>query len=349
MLLYDQLASGASLYTGFALLAIGAAMGRIGRKHSRPWKLVEVLFVASGAAGVLLSSVPVPRWLLIGWCGAFLGWQGFRRAPAPAARTISGVILVAVSLGVVVLDLPFQFAPVSPRGPVSRIAVVGDSLSTGVNRLPDDRLWPALLARDNGVDVVNLSRGGARLEDALRLLNHHGIPPGTDVVLLEIGGNDLLEGTPTAQFHEQLDELLKRLNGDYAVYMFELPLPPLGYAYGRIQRKLAGRHGIRLIPKRHLSELLFTPSFTLDGLHPSRRGHRRLASWVADLLGLEPGTGGPSGRTAGISSSRRSKDRSWADPADGRAATPSVRPKVALCVGILPGDRRCGAPRRFLF
>lgn len=68
--------------------------------------------------------------------------------------------------------------------------------------------------------------------------------------------------------------------------MFELPLPPLGFAYGRIQRRLARRYGVRLIPKRHLSGLLFNEVTTLDGLHLSEEGHRRMAVRVAGHLGL---------------------------------------------------------------
>lgn len=308
LLLYDHLASGASLYTGFVLLGAGAVAGRPG-EDARFGKLVEIPLVTLGAAGVLLSSVPVSRWLLIGWCGLFLAWQGFRHGRVPGGRRVSGVLLAFVSLGVVLLDLPYQWGPAPPGRPVSRIAVIGDSLSTGVHRLPGDRLWPAVLERRYGVEVLNLSRGGARLADAIHRLDRHGVPPGTDVVLLEIGGNDLLEGTPVHRFRRQLNELLSRLDGDYVVFMFELPLPPLGFAYGRVQRRLAGRYGVRLIPKHHLSELIFTSGLTLDGLHPSREGHRRLAFWVADLLGLTR-SGQGSGEAAAFPSPPGSAGRS---------------------------------------
>ncbi len=310
LLLYDHLASGASLYSGFILLAAGAVVGRLG-DGSRFGKLVEIPLITVGGTGVFLSSVPVSRWLLIGWCAAFLAWQGFRHARVPGGRMASGVLLMFASLGIVLLDLPYQFPPAPPERPVSRITVVGDSLSTGVHRLPADRLWPALLERRYGVEVLNLSRGGARLADALHLLDRHGVPPGTDVVLLEIGGNDLLEGTPTHRFRRQLNELLRRLDGEYVVYMFELPLGPLGFPYGRIQRRLAARYGVRLIPKHYLSELVFTSTFTLDGLHPSREGHRRLAFWVADLLGLTRPREG-AGEGAALPSSRESAGRDGA-------------------------------------
>lgn len=287
-MLYDQLASGASLYTGLALLTLGAAVGRIGRKRFRSWKPMEVLLVAAGAAGVLLSSVPVPRWLLIGWCAGLLAWLGTRRRES-RLRPASAIVLGLLSFTIVTVDLPYQWGfPPLEEAP-SRVTVIGDSLSTGIGRLPGDRLWPRRLERDYPVTVRNLSRGGAHLKEALDLLETHDLTLNGEVVVLEIGGNDLLDGTPPKRFRRQLEALLERLEAR-RILMFELPLPPLGFAYGRIQRRLADRHGVGLIPKRHLSGLLFNDVTTLDGLHLSEEGHRRMADLVAWQLGLTQGS-----------------------------------------------------------
>ena len=105
------------------------------------------------------------------------------------------------------------------------------------------------------------------------------------LVLLEIGGNDVLAGTPPQDFERALDALLGRLRaGDRTVIMLELPLPPLYNSYGRIQRRLARRHGAPLVPKRVILGVLTTPGATVDTIHLSRKGHEQMARVLETVL-----------------------------------------------------------------
>jgi lysophospholipase L1-like esterase len=57
-------------------------------------------------------------------------------------------------------------------------------------------------------------------------------------------------------------------------------------AYGRIQRGLAAKYGVWLIPKRFFAEVIGGANATSDGLHLSNEGTRRMAALVA--LALSP-------------------------------------------------------------
>jgi acyl-CoA thioesterase-1 len=106
------------------------------------------------------------------------------------------------------------------------------------------------------------------------------------VLLLEIGGNDLLGSTSAAQFSDDLDRLLSRVCvPGRTVLMFELPLPPFRNEYGRVQRRLASRYNVSLVPKRIFITVLTTDGATLDGVHLSQTGHELLADVVERLLG----------------------------------------------------------------
>jgi acyl-CoA thioesterase-1 len=135
--------------------------------------------------------------------------------------------------------------------------------------------------------VVNLARPGATLKSGL--VQARGISETDAVVLIELGGNDLLANTESGAFARQLDELLAAVcrPGD-CVAMFELPLPPLYNAFGAAQRTLAAKHGVTLIPKRYLTAALGCKGGTIDGLHLSERGHRALAEAIAGILQPEP-------------------------------------------------------------
>ena len=66
--------------------------------------------------------------------------------------------------------------------------------------------------------------------------------------------------------------------------MFELPLLPWRISYGRIQRQLANKYGVLLIPKRYFTSVIWGREATSDGLHLLPEGERRMATLVASLL-----------------------------------------------------------------
>jgi lysophospholipase L1-like esterase len=66
--------------------------------------------------------------------------------------------------------------------------------------------------------------------------------------------------------------------------MFELPLLPHKVAYGQIQRRLASKYNVALIPKHYFTDVIGDANATSDGLHLSTAGARRMAVVVAQVL-----------------------------------------------------------------
>ena len=67
--------------------------------------------------------------------------------------------------------------------------------------------------------------------------------------------------------------------------MLELPLPPTYEEWGRVQRALAYKHGVVLIPKRYFAGVLGTRDATADGLHLSASGADAMGDMVYEVLG----------------------------------------------------------------
>lgn len=179
------------------------------------------------------------------------------------------------------LELPFHLAPVIPPTDFQKIILVGDSISAAI----EDRgtTWPKLLKRAHGIEVQDLSRIGATCRTALS--QYAKGQPGPAMVLLEIGGNDLLGIGDSARFSEDLETLLSAVSKSRRpVVMFELPLPPSYNAFGRIQRQMAAKYGVILIPKRFLMHVLATRGSTTDSIHLTQQGHQMMAEIVWDLL-----------------------------------------------------------------
>jgi acyl-CoA thioesterase-1 len=171
--------------------------------------------------------------------------------------------------------------------------IIGDSISSGID--PRQPAWPAALRQMTGIPVKNLARPGAQVIDGLVMAN--AVNGEDRAVLIEIGGNDLLGGGPSKEFERALDRLVSKLAmPGRTMVMFELPLLPHKIAYGQIQRRLATKYGVWLIPKRYFVDVLGGADATSDGLHLSYAGTQRMAVLVAKALApiLRPPAAGSS-------------------------------------------------------
>ena len=249
--------------------------------------LGSVLAVVAGAS-IAASATPLASWLY--WVGGIIlgTWL-----VADAARSRLNVKLAAslrsfavlVVIVWFVVEIPFGRLPALPAAKFPLLQVVGDSVSAGIGRR-DEMTWPRCLHRDHGVDVVNLAYAGARLADALAQARQ--LEPGRSVVLLEIGGNDMLatRPAPPQRYAADLADLLQEVvSPDRLVVMFELPTLPFASEYVRIQRRLAQRHDVALIPKRYFLDVIRVPANTRDGVHLSDRGHQVMADLVWRVIG----------------------------------------------------------------
>ncbi|WP_242097555.1 arylesterase [Sphingomonas sp. CROZ-RG-20F-R02-07] len=168
--------------------------------------------------------------------------------------------------------------------PAPLIWAFGDSLTAGYGLAPDQgftaRLQAALrdagvpaTVRNGGVAGDTAAQGRARLRWGLR-----GLGGAPDLVLVELGANDMLRGLPTAQTKANLDMILAELHARrIPVLLIGMRAAPnLGRDYVRafdaMYPALAKTHGVPLYP------------FFLDGV----AGHPRLIQ--AD--GLHPDAGG---------------------------------------------------------
>jgi len=246
---------------------------------------------------VVCSPIPCPTWfagLSLVWLMVLLWFVVRARArqksgalPVTATRAPATAWLWFVApwtwlAMALLLEVPFHLWA-SPDPEVSTLLIIGDSVTAGLNDGEDT--WPRQLARQVKLDVLDASQPGATLRSARQQNQLFGNQPG--LVVLEIGGNDMLEGLPVNTFEDHLEVLLSEVaRPDRRLVMFELPLPPLCARYGDIQRRLAVRHGVWLIPKRSFSTVLTTFGSTVDGIHLSAKGQSQMALLMQSLLGL---------------------------------------------------------------
>ena len=191
------LADGTGFFIGMGLVGIGLPLLCLaGSRRFAPLALTTAIIM--GVLIAILSSAPLPAWLHILWstvagislvlCLAHPRTNMLRRASRLAALLVAGL-----SAALALAELPYHLAPTIVIPAKLRIHVIGDSISAGIRS--GDRPWPAILSDLLGLAVENLARPAATVQSAMT--QAETIPDGDGLVLVEIGGNDLLGGTDT--------------------------------------------------------------------------------------------------------------------------------------------------------
>jgi acyl-CoA thioesterase-1 len=278
-----QFANGNAFFIGIGLTVIAFAL-RLWL-NGRVWVSLLTVGWLVGISLVILSATPMSFWLYGLWLGlCVMVWVAFVVQITFQLRASTIIAFAFFSLSLCLTELPYRLVQRVTVFTNQPVFVLGDSISAGIGA--KERAWPAVLGDLSHLKVINLARPGASVETALDQASH--ITAINALVIVEIGGNDLLGHTDSHVFYGQLDKLLGKLKkGNHRLVMFELPLLPFWNAFGRDQRVLAEKYGVTLIPKSYLAGIFGSRGGTLDGLHLSQKGHNQLARIVYRLLRIE--------------------------------------------------------------
>ena len=276
-----QLANGNLFFVGLILIA--AALFLRLRFEDRILNLVLRIGFIAGVVFVIFSATPLSIWLYCLWFGLCVtaALVVFRNKFSFHRKILASFAILICSLAMCLIELPYHFSPTIRASPKQTIFVVGDSISAGIS--DKERAWPDVLADISHLKVINLSKPAATVEMALDQIAN--IVGSNALVLVEIGGNDLLGHTDSKTFYTQFDQLLGKLTaGNNQVVVFELPLLPFSNAFGKAQRDLANKYDAILIPKHYMTDVFGLQDNTLDGLHLSQKGHNAMANSVCSLI-----------------------------------------------------------------
>ena len=277
-----HIASGQAFFLGSGLILLGLALSALVK--SKAVLVLRDLGVLVGVIFVTVSATPLPYWLygvlgVITFTWLVLEWI---RTKVGKKWLVSFRLAVLVSwLIAMAVELPYHVLPSVPPLRRPDLLVIGDSVTAGTG--DKKTTWPQLLARQQSIVVHDFSQMGATVASAMkqarRLQDKDGL------ILLEIGGNDLLGTTTAAKFQHGLEELLASVcRPGRTVVMFELPLVPFTNEFGRQQRILANQYGVLLVPKRIFLRVLTTEGATEDGIHLTPAGHQLMADTVWDVI-----------------------------------------------------------------
>ena len=206
------------------------------------------------------------------------GCQGQAQAPAPE---------------------PSDAAPasaVAPQGPERRILAFGDSLFAGYrlgrNQGYPERLQAALRARGINAHVTNAGVSGDTTADGRQRFQFvlGGMIPGPDLVIVELGGNDLLRGLPPAETRANLKAILEPLRQHHvAIVLMGMRAPPnmgpeFQRAFDAIYPELAKEYGATLVPFFQAPVYDKPALLQADHVHPTAQGVDALVAATVEAV-----------------------------------------------------------------
>ncbi len=202
-------------------------------------------------------------------------------------------------------DAPAPQAPETPAAPAASevagpqidVLAFGDSLFAGYGLPSPEQSYPAQLEQalrrsGHNVRIANAGVSGDTTAAGLQRLAFtlDSQPAKPDLVLLELGGNDLLRGLPPEQTRANLDAMLAELGKrGIPVVLMGVQAPPnagpqFQRAFDAIYPDLAEAHGATLVP--FVGSEVFTDAKLLqpDHVHPTQKGVGALVDATADAI-----------------------------------------------------------------
>jgi acyl-CoA thioesterase-1 len=187
---------------------------------------------------------------------------------------------------VILLALVSVFVACQADSSDRKILIIGDSLSAGYG-IAENESWVTLLqnrleAKGYGYRVVNASISGDTTGGGLRRLPRALQAHKPDIVLIELGGNDGLRGTPVNVIRENLETMIKlsQKTGAQVILAGMIMPPNYGQAYtdafAEIYSDLAAEYDAALI-EFFMKNVALNPSLMQqDQIHPNADGQQYL-------------------------------------------------------------------------
>jgi acyl-CoA thioesterase-1 len=171
----------------------------------------------------------------------------------------------------------------------SQVLALGDSLTQGAGVTPEEA-WPNLLANKTGWVVINGGVSGDTSEQALQRLPNLLEQQNPVLVLVTLGGNDMLRHIPEQQTIANLEQILALIKAHGAKpVLLATPNPsPMRAVFRDLSapdfyRKLAEAQHVPLIEDA-IADVLSDPKLKGDTLHPNAAGHVLLSEKIYKQL-----------------------------------------------------------------
>ena len=166
----------------------------------------------------------------------------------------------------------------------SAMIAFGDSLTYGYGA-NEEEAYPARLSKLLKTPVINAGVNGDTTESALARIDDDVLSRNPRIVIVGLGGNDFLRGTPIGTTETNLREIVRKIQaGGAMVVLLGFRFPTLGADYGTMYERVADDEHCLYVADV-LDGIMSDPKLKSDEIHPNAQGYAIIADRVAGPLG----------------------------------------------------------------
>ena len=193
-------------------------------------------------------------------------------------------ILAAVAIALILLTFTKKDYAIQTLHPQQSILAFGDSLTYGYNAAPSES-YPAVLSAMTGLNIINAGILGETSGEGLRRLPQSLNDPSITLMILCMGGNDMMQQISTDILKQNLKSMIKLAKAKKIdVLLISVPrLTPFGLSAMDIYEEVAKEENVPLLSGL-LSDILSEPSLKSDQIHPNAAGYKEMAQEIFETL-----------------------------------------------------------------
>lgn len=170
--------------------------------------------------------------------------------------------------------------PIAPNA--LTVVALGDSITAGIGTSGDNDYVSRLSSR-TGVAIINAGRSGDTTGDALARLDSAVLSRNPDIVIVFLGGNDILQSVPVSQRVSNITTIVQRIRqSGAAVLLIDLGSGFLDAFNGALPG-IASQTSSTLVPGV-LEGVFGVSSLMADVIHPNNAGHAIIADRIEPAL-----------------------------------------------------------------
>ena len=198
--------------------------------------------------------------------------------PGKTVRTLAALVLAA-SFATTGAGCNKK-SPTEPSG--IDVLAFGDSLTFGIGATSGNGYVP-VLERRIGIDIFNSGIPGNTTADALVRLNASVLSRDPRIVIVLLGGNDLLQNVPLQMRIDNITQIVERIRADGSkVILVGVGSGVLDPFNGALP-DLASRTGSSYVPDI-MDGIFGNPSLMSDNIHPNNAGYAIIADRIEPAL-----------------------------------------------------------------
>lgn len=165
----------------------------------------------------------------------------------------------------------------------SLIVFLGDSITAGKGAGSGED-FPSIIGKTLNVPIVNSGVSGSTTSNALLRINNDVVRKNPSIVVIELGGNDLLEHVDSEVSRRNFDLILSKIKPTGAkIVILDVKFFVFDKKYETDWASLAKKYNAIFVPDI-LEGVITNQSLKFDDIHPNARGYQIIAEKLTPII-----------------------------------------------------------------